>query len=163
MLGGWASERYKLGMTGIFVLSVLGKLVKVKKGGFDGGHPAFGSGPDNLYPAWFLPIAVATEMATVLALWRDPPLGYALACTFIGGVAYTQSLPNGPMAKVGLKALIPGAFVAGCILCSLVKDAPHFSRVLEVRLPLYAFGACVLFGAATGVALGSVQGSPKSA
>lgn len=141
-------------LTCIFALSALGKVFKVANGGLDGGHPSFGSSASNIYPAWFLPIAVATEVAAVLLLWIDEPFGHALACTFIGGVCFTQTLHNGPAAEKGPAMLFPAVSVAGCLMYSLLnREGARNSSLLGSKIPLAFFAACVAVGCGTGKAL----------
>ena len=140
----------------LFSLSALGK-VKALVG--PTGHPLFG--PGKLYPSWFLPIALSTELLFVgglVFMQDDDLLPVAIASTFLGGIVHAQTSPEGPFSKVGAKALVPG-IIAGCLLASRVN------RVLaSAEGPSTSFVGMSVAGAlATGFGTGIVLGMMNSA
>ena len=65
------------------------------------GNGHFLMGPGKLYPGWLLPIALATELATLVLLWVDRPLGVLGSAAFLGGVCHANFSPGGPLALAG--------------------------------------------------------------
>ena len=77
--------------TAIFTLSALRKVADL----LGKGH--FLMGPGKLYPGWLLHAALVTELATLVLLWKDRPLGVLGSAAFLGGVCHANLSPGGPL------------------------------------------------------------------
>ena len=86
------------------------------------GHALMGSG--KLYPGWLLPLALVHEIAMLLLLHLERPLGIVLTFAFIGGIIHAQASPGGPYEKAGRKALIPLAIVVGSAIALSLTYSP---------------------------------------
>ena len=84
-------------------------------------HPAFGPGAN--YPGWFQQTAGLFEVVSVGLFYFDRQAALLMSSVFLGGVYFTQTLPNGPLAKAGPKALIPVAICSSATLYLLFQDS----------------------------------------
>ena len=81
-----------------------------------------------------------------------------LACTFLGGVAFTQT-QDGPHKAAGWKGLIPGVLVLACLAHSFFsKDGSHYSRLLGLKILPALYVAAFAGGFATGFVLLGLRG-----
>ena len=138
--------------TAMFSLSALRKVADL----LGKGH--FLMGPGKLYPGWLLPAALVTELATLVLLWVDRPLGVLGSAAFLGGVCHASFSPGGPLALVGPMALLPlivtvGSTIALSRECAC-RPGPASRRLGLLQRPL---GIGALAGAAgvLGFAFGS--------
>ena len=115
------------------------------------GH--FLMGPGRVYPGALLPMALAHEVAMLVLLFVDRPLGVLGCCAFVGGVWHANCSPGGPMDKLGRLGAAPAIIVSCCtiVLALLGTDAggPLSRRLGVARLQplgMVAAGAVVALG-----------------
>jgi hypothetical protein len=122
-------------------------------------HPAFGPGAN--YPLWFQSVSGAFEMISVVLMYYDRPLALLASCMFLGGVLFTQLLPNGPLAKSGPKALIPVVICGSAtvyLLLNSSKNVPNqtfdgFNGLLGLTPNKFLFVGGTALGFLTGAIL----------
>ena len=138
--------------TAVFTLSAMRKVHDL----LGNGH--FLMGPGKLYPGWLLPIALATELATLVLLWVDRPLGVLGSAAFLGGVCHANFSPGGPLALAGRKALLPLILVAGSTM-ALSRECAccpgPASRCLGLPQQSLGIGALAVAAGALGFAFGA--------
>jgi hypothetical protein len=155
----------RLGMAGFYALSCL---VKVRFMLTPEGHPLIGSRKGAPFPHAFLPVAALTELGTALAatgLLGGPDLQLSVFCSagFLGGVGFAQSLPNGPWALHGARALVPLLLVGGCTaLVVHGMDLPAQSSTIGVNVTLPRLALAAASGWCTGMVLHALKAGQVS-
>ena len=115
------------------------------------GH--FLMGPGRVYPGGLLPIALAHEVAMLMLLYIDRPLGVLGCCAFVGGIWHANCSIGGPITKFGAKGAVPAAIVSCCTmaltLCGTTTAGPLSRRLGLGRLQplgMMTAGAVVSLG-----------------
>ena len=151
--GGSSNSRLPIAInTAIFTLSALRKVADL----LGKGH--FLMGPGKVYPGWLLPAALVTELATLVLLWVDRPLGVLGSAAFLGGVCHANFSPGGPLALVGPKALLPLIVAVGSTM-ALSRDCAYRPGPASRRLGLpqrpLGIGALAVAAGVVGFAFGA--------
>jgi hypothetical protein len=114
------------------------------------------------YPGWFKVVAGGFELVAVALMYIDRPLALLASSIFLGGVAQVQTLPNGPLAKSGVKALIPVSICSAATVYLLFNSSRGVplkgfdgtaSAILGSTPSIFVFLGGVAAGFVAGVAL----------